>query len=233
MSSWAQRMSGLVTIWFRRGSSKTTRRPPARRAVGVEDLEGRQLMSAGVGGSLPIPPSLVSDVEVAGQLDRYQFQLNPGTVPGNRRMPVIIGFQVQPAKGSTVEPQIRRVGSTQGLGSLNLVRTDGPLFTQAAVPVTAPLTYQANVLGLNQTTGSYLLTAYLPGDANGDGVVDRTDTAVVRAAYGAASTSASNYNPNADMDNNGRVGELDWIVTNRNLGVRAQMIALSKVVSTN
>ena len=95
---------------------------------------------------------------------------------------------------------------------------DGPLFTQISIPSTSDLSYQANVLGLDDSIGNYLLTAYLPGDTNFDGVVDRVDAAAVRNAYG-SSTGSSNYNPQADMDNNGVVGQLDWIVTNRNLGI--------------
>lgn len=231
MSSWARRAISTAASWFGRKHrhSSRPRRVSSRLSPTLSGLESRQCMSTGVGGSLPIQ-SLPARVEVANQLDNVQFELRTGTVVTNRGIPMLLAFQVTPAPGSAVQPQIRRVGSLAGLSSLNVVNADGPLFTQITVPSTSDLGYQANVLGLDDSIGNYLLTAYLPGDTNYDGVVDRVDAAAVRNAYG-SSTGSSNYNPQADMDNNGVVGQLDLILTNRNLGARSNLVSLKLINS--
>ena len=119
MSSWARRAISTAASWFGRKHkpSSRQRRASSRLSPSLSGLESRQCMSTGVGGSLPIQ-SLPAQVQVANQLDKVQFELQSGTVVTNRRIPMLLAFQVTPAAGSTVQPQIRRVGSLGGLSSL-------------------------------------------------------------------------------------------------------------------
>jgi hypothetical protein len=64
----------------------------------------------------------------------------------------------------------------------------------------------------------------LPGDADGDGVVDRTDMGRVRASYG-SSEGGRRYDPGADPNGDGSVGHYDYSLTRRNMGARASVVA--------
>lgn len=229
MTPWIRRAAaGFVTRFWPAPRQRTgTACRARRRRPALDALETRATPSP-VGGSVPIA-MLGNMVETPGEVASLDFQLGTGRIDSNRRVPMLLAFTATPAPGSSVEPDIVRIGSTQGLPSGNLSGPTGPLFTQVAVPSNAgpATTYRARVSGLNRTIGGYVLTAYLPGDTNGDGVVDRTDLAVVRTAYGSVAGS-SQYRSQADMNQDGRVGTIDWIVTKRNLGARSSMADLSQ-----
>ena len=76
--------------------------------------------------------------------------------------------------------------------------TGDPRSSAMLVPLTTPRgdaltssTFTVKVIGAEDTTGRFLLGFYLPGDANGDGIVDRTDVKAVRSALGSTPNDAS------------------------------------------
>ena len=81
-----------------------------------------------------------------------------------------------------------------------------------------PATYSVQVQGLGQAGGSFLLGFYLPGDANGDGKVDKTDTQIVRSELGSRAGSAR-YTFDADANRDGRIAKIDLAYVKQNQGV--------------
>jgi hypothetical protein len=58
----------------------------------------------------------------------------------------------------------------------------------------------------------------IPGDANGDGVVDALDFFILERAWG-TSIGQPNYDPRADFNNDGTVDALDFFIMERNWGL--------------
>ena len=81
----------------------------------------------------------------------------------------------------------------------------------------APASYTIQVAGLDHTTGQYLLGFYLPGDANGDGTVNKTDFTTIKSLLGDTATN-SNYNFDADVNRDGIINQQDVKLTKENLG---------------
>jgi hypothetical protein len=79
-----------------------------------------------------------------------------------------------------------------------------------------PGPFAVGVTGRHGTTGPFLLGADLPGDVNGDGKVDMQDELALAAAY-PSKVGDKNYNPNADFNHNGQVGQEDARLLLRNL----------------
>ena len=72
--------------------------------------------------------------------------------------------------------------------------------------------------GDGQPGGNYVADFFvLQGDVNGDGVVDNNDMAIVNAALG-SQPGSSNWNPNADLNREGRVVTSDRIIVYDSLG---------------
>jgi hypothetical protein len=92
-----------------------------------------------------------------------------------------------------------------------------------------PATFTVNVEALGNTSGNFLLGFYLPGDANGDGTVNATDLQLVKSLKG-VKASSSNYNFNADVNRDGRIGPIDTSFTQQNMGVSTN---ISPVVQAN
>ncbi len=59
--------------------------------------------------------------------------------------------------------------------------------------------------------------ALIPGDLNGDGVVNITDAIMASAAFGSV-TGDLNYNPLADMNSDGKVDIFDMLMLAMNFG---------------
>jgi hypothetical protein len=96
-------------------------------------------------------------------------------------------------------------------------------------PASCPLnlTYTAladanlNLIVTTASSGSYtvLPLAVLPGDINGDWSVDLKDLVLLADAYGSG-PGLSNWNPKADIDNNGIVGLGDLAIMAKYYGQR-------------
>ena len=72
----------------------------------------------------------------------------------------------------------------------------------------APVTYTVQVKGLDHTSGQYLLGFYLPGDANGDGTVNKTDITTIKSLVGDTATN-SNYSFDADVNRDAIINRQD------------------------
>src|SRR4051794_14002367 len=155
-----------------------------------EVLESRSLMTGGVGNTFALIPGTVDTpggtAVVPITVDTTHF-----TLPKNK---LALGIDVVSSNQSGLSPLITRVDSphntivpqafhsiynphlshsavAQGVGTRAVL---APLSLFPGQPNT-PATYNVTVSGENKTSGSFLLGFYLPGDANGDGMVDQAD----------------------------------------------------------
>jgi hypothetical protein len=171
----------------------------------------------------------------AGGTAAVGFTISPDlfTVPRGK---VVLGLDVSAQPGSNVSPRVNAVQDAQGRihPVVHAVydpsvqsQLGGKTETSAAtVTISAPVRAHGKlvhdaviVTGTNQSTGSLRLGFYLPGDANGDGVVTQSDIKAIRAAMG-AKYGASNYNLSLDANRDGRIDAADVAIARRNLGVR-------------
>jgi len=88
----------------------------------------------------------------------------------------------------------------------------GNFVLSASTPTRPGETNSAN----NKLAGP-TVSVRLPGDLNGDGVVNILDASILGAAYGSTPTN-SNWNPNADINNDGKVDQIDVIIFQANFG---------------
>jgi hypothetical protein len=95
----------------------------------------------------------------------------------------------------------------------------------------SPVTYTVNVQGQSNSSGAFLLDFYLPGDINGDGIVNAQDIALVKQSLNSVAGD-SRYNFDADANRDGRVGQIDLAFTRQNQGVATTIQpSLSAVIS--
>lgn len=199
------------------------RRQPGRSSTRpmMEGLERREVLSA-VGSP---PFALVGGtIETAGRPAEVAFRLEPGRFTADRTMPMLLALEAEPQPGSAVVPKITQVASLQGRVTYNIVPMRGPMTTNVAVPNARATLYRIAVRDLaGHSTGDFVIKISLPGDTNGDGVVDRTDMGRVRAAYG-SQANGPRYDPGADINGDGAIGHLDYGMTRRNMGARASVV---------
>jgi hypothetical protein len=195
-----------------------------------ELLEARTLMTGGVGDTFALIPGTIT---APGGSAVIPFTINPAnfTLPKGK---MTIGIEVVPTTGSSVTPLITAVKDSSGhlvsqaFSSIyNPHLSPGQVAKGAATravlaPVTMkdhqPTTYNVTVSGLNHTSGNFLVGFYLPGDADGDGVVTSADLQLIRASMNSRS-GQSRYNFNADANRDGRIGRIDLAFAEENLGV--------------
>ncbi len=227
MKPWMLRVVRTTVTLLRGGCLK----PPHRscRSVPVLDiLESREVQSS-LGGT-PALATVVGQVNRPARPAQVTLRLEPGRFVGDRPIPMLLGLEAHPLPGSPVQPKVTRVVSLNGLATRELRSRSGSLVTNVQVPLSRPTDYRVNVAGLRATTGAFALNAFLPGDVNSDGVVDRTDIARVRRAYDSRPGSRR-YDPGADVNHDGRIGHVDYGFTRRNLGARASIVTLSTPIT--
>jgi hypothetical protein len=210
---------------------------------GPEVLETRELMTGGA-NTFAIIPGTVDKVNgtssITFTIDSQHFKLP--------RRAVTMGIDVVANSGSTIKPLISSVDDPHGnivpqtfhsiydphLSHLAVASGKGtsavlsPLKLYPHQP-SKPASYVVHTDALGKTSGGYLLGFYLPGDANGDGKVDKTDIQIIKSEMGARAGQA-NYNFNADANRDGRIGKIDLAFAQENLGVSTN---LSAVVQAN
>jgi hypothetical protein len=214
-----------------------------KREFGPELLETRELMTGGTNTFAIIPGS----VATTNGTTAIKFTINPAnfTLP---RHAITLGIDVVPTSGSAVKPLISSVDDPHGnlipqvfhsiydphLGYVAVA--SNPATSSVLAPLTLyphqptrPVTFTVNVTAVGHTSGSFLLGFYLPGDANGTGVVNKADLATVKSLQGARAGSA-NYNFNADANRDGRIGKIDTAFTLQNQGVTTNV---SPIVEAN
>jgi hypothetical protein len=219
---------------------------PAKRrrrdfAVSAESLETRELLTGGAGNTFAILPATVTQ---AGQTSVVKFTIDAThfTTP---RHQITLGVDVVADPSSKIQPKIVSIKpAAGGVADQTIHARYDPHINQLKVAVgsmtsavISPLhltagkseTFTVAVKGMNNTTGKYLLGFYLPGDVNGDGVVDKTDITALKAALG-SHAGDTKYNFDADSNRDGKVSAADLQYAMQNMGVKT---TISPVVSAN
>jgi hypothetical protein len=212
------------------------KQPRTRRGqrVCLESLEGRQLLSAGMGSTFAIMPGTI---DTAGQVSSVQFKLDPSVITPGARGKIVLGIDIAPDPGSNLKPQIVSVKAANGrvASSLHhsyysqaLIKANKlPSAMSSAVltvlpvpkPGQAPGVYTVQVKGLGGTTGKYLVGFYLAGDTTGAGAVTSTDLQTIVKSLG-AKPSSSNYSFDADVNRDGKISLTDVQYASMNLGAK-------------
>jgi hypothetical protein len=206
-----------------------------RRKTGFcpEALESRELLTGGhdtfsiVSGVIDKPGGTAA---ISLTIDAANY-----TLP---RHSFTLGVDVTPDPGSGLKPLISEVDDSHGnlipqtFSSIydphlsHLAVASGQATRAVLTPVSffpsdpnRPATYVVKVTAQGNTSGNFHLDFYLPGDANGDGVVDQADLRLTRQANGSHPGDPS-YNLNADANRDGRIGKIDLAYVQQNMGVR-------------
>ncbi len=224
--------------------SKNAPRRDKKVELNPESLETRTLLTGGTGNLIAILPGTIA---TAKEVSTASFTLSKShfTIPRGK---VTLGIDVVPDAAATFKPEIGSVedpagrairGTTRAIFNPEIERnreTGDPRSSAMLVPLTTPRgkafttsTFTVKIVGAEDSTGKYLLGFYLPGDANGDGVVDGTDVKAVRSSLG-STPDDSLYKFDADADRDGRINNTDLRITQRNKGAKT---TISPVVSAN
>jgi len=221
MTAWMRWARGLACSALRRPRTSTTARARARYRVGasidLEGLERREVLSAsGLASFATLPVHITTPTSPT----RTTFQFPAGEITSESGTPVYLGFNAQPAAGSSDAPQITNVTGPAGGTRTRAPETGNAVFiTKVGIPVGKPSAFAVDILSMNNRTGDATVSAFLPGDVNGDGVVDARDITLIRSAYG-SHVGQARYNPAADFNGDGKVGCVDMSYAKKNLGVR-------------
>ncbi|AGA27284.1 dockerin type I domain-containing protein [Singulisphaera acidiphila] len=224
------------------------KRAPRRRQLqvqpGAEALETRKLLTGGAGNTFAIIPGTIDQpngtVSVSFTLDQAHFTRPKGKVA--------LGIDVVADPSGTLKPLITSVTNPHGEIVPQTIHAiydphvkhrqvaNGRTTSAVISPIgsfpgdtTAPVTYTVQVQSTAKTTGKFLLGFYLPGDANGDGVVDKADLQIVRAQLG-AKAGDKRYSFDADANRDGRITRADLAYTQQNQGVKT---TISPVIAAN
>ena len=226
-------------------------RPTPRRtrtpSLATERLEDRQMLTGGVGSTFAIIPATIS--KAGGQVS-VSFSLNPSLFTDKGNKPFVLGLDVAPNTNSTANPIIKSVTTPTGQ-TLNVTHSNfdpnvkrtgvqGTSKLSSAALVTIPgfepktaksFIYKVNVAGLAKTSGSILVGFYLPGDADGSGVVNQADINAIKYAKNTnASDTTGKYSFDADTNRDGMINAQDLTIAQKNLGIGT---TVSPVISAN
>ncbi|MEO6810883.1 MAG: dockerin type I domain-containing protein, partial [Isosphaeraceae bacterium] len=204
-------------------SAKRSQRRPA-----LESLEDRLVLSAAANTLSTAHGVVARPREVSQTVSPIQ--------EANLARPkhsTIIALFARPSPGSRLDPKIV---STRGPNGAHLPIRHGAPFRAGMHPAAAftkvsqpgPLT--TGVTGRDGTTGGYGLSTTLPGDINGDGKVDLSDMQAFAPAY-LSHIGDGFYNPAADANHNGFIGQGDAKLMVRNLAPITPRIPLNVQVA--
>ena len=224
--------------------SKHSSRRRRTIGLGAEALESRSLMTGGAGNTFAIIPGTITK---PGDTVTIPFTIDPAnfTLPKHK---IVMGIDVVPQTGSNLKPLIISVTDPhktivpQTFHSIydphlsHLAVASGAGTSAVLSPLVQfphnpnrPVTYTVQVQAQGQSTGSFLLGFYLPGDVQGTGTVTKADLQMVKA-IGKVRAGNPNYNFSADANRDGRIGPIDVAFTLQNLGVSTN---ISPVVTAN
>lgn len=226
--------------------SQSPSQPRKKRGhdVSLEALEGRQLLSAGMGSTFAIMPG---SVDKAGQISSVEFRIDPSQFTAPRGGKLLLGIDVAPDPSTTAKPQIVSVKDARGrvVGGLHhsvysrAIVKEKKLGTpiSSAVLLTLPVpkagrapgVYTVQVQGAFGTTGKYLLGFYLPGDVTGAGAVAARDLQGIVSRLG-TNANSSNYAFDADTNRDGKISMADVKYASLNLGAKT---TISPIVDVN
>ncbi|MDG3005369.1 Ig-like domain-containing protein [Paludisphaera mucosa] len=223
--------------------SRELQRNRRKPALAVDALEDRRVLSAGMGSTFAIVPGTVT---TAGQASSVQVSLDSTHFTPGARGRITIGIDVAADPNASVKPIVSAVKGANGRGvsvqhstySKSLVKSQGMLSPQSSAVTTtvtvpkagqAPASYKVDVKGQTTDTGAYLLGFYLPGDSNGDGIVDKTDLSTIASKFGQTSTD-SGYAFDSDANRDGKIDAKDLRLAGQNVGAKT---IISPVTSVN
>jgi hypothetical protein len=216
-------------------TNPSPRRRP-RATPSAEVLETRSLLTGGAGNTFALTPGMIAQ---AGGTAALRFTIDPGHYSKPSGRPVL-GIDITAQDQSQVDPQIVSVaeartvtaqaaGGARGPRASALRVSRGPgstavLATMGGAPGQAnrATDYTLNVSARRKTSGAFLVGYYLPGDADGTGVVEKKDVDATRANLGAR-VGQDKYNFDADANRDGRITGADVAIARRNLGARTNV----------
>ncbi|GIG60886.1 hypothetical protein Lfu02_52580 [Longispora fulva] len=165
------------------------------------------------------------ELRTAEAQDRLVFSL-PGTdYTANAHGDVLVGFSVEAAPGSGLNPGIIRVRKTTETADIlgaHTINSPGEASDYGLATLCTGTTYEIQIKGNFATTGGYELVKVLVGDANADFVVDAADLAVIGGLQG-KHTGDPGYSAWADTDRDGVIDADDTARANRNLGAATSL----------
>jgi hypothetical protein len=227
-------------------TSNAAPRRPRKISLQTEGLEARALMTSGAGNTFAI---MKSSIDAAKAMAVIPFTIDSTHFTLNNRGKLMIGVDVAAQTGSTILPHVVAVEDMQ---THRMIPVSHAIYTKSVQRATpgegsqttaaiATLTpwkkgsaggshdYAAIVSGLKNTTGALLVGFYLPGDANGDGVVNNTDIGLIKGTLG-ANANASTYNFAYDTNRGGVIDGADLNLAKQNLGAST---TITPVVAAN
>jgi hypothetical protein len=196
----------------------------SQRRPALESLEGRLVLSAAANTLATVQGVVARPREVSQVVSTIQ--------EANLARPkhsTILALYARPEPGSTLDP---RIVSTQGPNGARLPIRHGAPFRAGLHPADAftkvkqPGSLTTGVTGRDDSTGAYGLSTTLPGDLNGDGKVDLSDMQAFAPAY-LTHLGDGFYNPAADANRNGFIGQGDAKLMVRNLAPITPRIPLN------
>lgn len=209
------------------------------RSIQAETLESRSLMTGGVGNTFAISSTAI---ESADQVKTVEFKVDKTlfTRPANR---IVMGIDVAPGQNSSANPFVVGLTDSAGKTVRGLTRAymnnatnrksidslSSATVTELRAPGNATQTFRVSVTATGKTTGGVLVGFYLPGDANGDGVVDATDVKSIKSLNG-RKTGDATYAFEADANRDGIINRVDYRIAVKNFGVKT---IVTPVVSAN
>lgn len=225
-------------------ASEPTRRTRTRLTPRPESLESRRLLTGSAGDMFAEIPAEVSG---GGGTAAVRFNLEPDQFIRPRGS-LTLGIDTSAQPGSHVIPKIVSVTDDRGR-PLRLTRgiydsrlRQGALkgkTATSAVLVTIPSNSHrgpgpvqaetVHVQAQGSAGGRLLLGFYLPGDANGDGVVNHDDFVVIHAALGSR-VGDKRYDLDADVNRDGRITPRDMLLARRNEGVATTILPTISVM---
>ncbi len=213
-----------------RPRSQARRRPLFR--IVAESLESRELLTGGAGNTIAL---VRGNVESEGATTPSPFSI-PASHFTSPRGKMTLGVDVVALTNSTVKPVITAV-TTEGTGRKSVIY-QGPrgakalarassdnvahaVLTEIMVPTKGKTTsgsYAVKITGAANTKGGFLIGYYLPGDADGNGVVNSTDLKAIKSLNG-KTVVEDTYSFDADSNRDGKINKSDVAIARKNLGV--------------
>jgi len=196
------------------------------------ELERRDV-PANMGNTFAI---VSGEVAKAGELTpvKVNFDKNLFTLPKGK---ATIGVAVAPVSGGTVSPAITKVVNQASKSVAQPTTPASKKITAAQSTSTIPKpvlfdvqlgrgsaasSYTVSVKDQKTGTGNFLSGFYLPGDANGDLKVQKSDVDLIKGAIG-AKTGDQKYNFNADSNRDGVIDNTDVKLAQQNMGVAVKV----------
>lgn len=210
----------------------------------IDMLEDRRVLSAGMGSTFAIVPGEIAE---AGKPSTVEIRLDPTHFSGGRGGRMVVGIDVAADPSSTVKPTVVGIRGANGRPAASIQHS---IYSQATIksaglgsPVSSavttvlrapkagrqPVTYNVEVRGQSDAAGKYLVGFYLPGDASGDGIVDKNDIQLIGSKLGRTTTD-DGYSFDADANRDGKIDVKDLRIASQNLGVKT---TISPVVNVN